>query len=179
MTPEARINLVIDNLKLVAHIAREFNKSPELTEELVDEGYIGLVEASTLYDESKGKFQSYAGTIVRNKMRKYLLREPKNQFSFDSITGTDGLPLSDTLPDSAYLNAEDRIVKQEILATLKVGMSRLGPREAWILRRYYGFDDCEPLTMQEIGDYIGVSKQYVNQLIKESLEFLRNYLKKA
>ncbi len=178
MTPEQE-KLATENQKLVPHIARQFSQSQEITAELIGEGIIALVEASQKYDETKGKFQTYAGKIIRNRMKKFLVNDPKNMVSFESVFNSEGLPLSETLPDPDYEHVEDQIIKMENSKDLAKAILLLNPREAWIIRRHYGLDGFDPMTLQELGDYIGVSKQYVNQLHQESLEFLQNYMKKT
>jgi RNA polymerase sporulation-specific sigma factor len=179
MTPNEQENLVLDNWKLVPHIAREFTKNPDLLEELIGEGNIGLVNASRSYDESKGSFLSIARKSITNQILKYLNKEPKNQISFDSIINSEGLTLSETLADTNAPTAEQAMIKKELIKAMNQGISRLHTREAWLIRRHYGLDGFDPMTMQELGDYIGSSKQYVYQLIQESLVFIRDQIKKA
>ncbi|MBC7998209.1 MAG: sigma-70 family RNA polymerase sigma factor [Leptolyngbya sp.] len=58
---EARTQLVLANLRLVARVARKFNGRGLDFEDLVQEGNFGLIRASQLFDPSKGaRFSTYA-----------------------------------------------------------------------------------------------------------------------
>lgn len=180
MTQEEQNKLVLDNKKLVIKIAKGYAKSREILEELIGEGTIGLVRASKKFDPDKGvPFSSFAWIYINNEIKDFLKKHDRNTISFDSVFSSDGLLLSETLADHKTMNAEQNMIRMELSGALAKGIEQLHPREAWIMRRYYGLDGFEPMTMQEIGEYIGVSKQYINQLHKESLDFLKNYLKKS
>lgn len=179
MTPE-QTRLVAENVKLVPHLAKQFTKDYEIIEELVGEGNIALVEASIKFDISKGTpFPTYAGVVIRNKMIKYLNSMPEGNVSFESIVNPDGLTLFDTLDDLLAVNAEKELIKQELIGSLKEGLSRLSARDAWVIRRYFGVDGGNPMSYEEIGEYIGLTKMGVSKIIERALEFLRNYLKKS
>lgn len=79
----ARINAGIDtannmlllyqqNKGLIYTIAKKYSGLVEL-EDLAQEGYIGLCEAVSHYDNAAGvKFSSYAGTVIRRHMQRYI-----------------------------------------------------------------------------------------------------------
>ncbi len=52
-------------------------------------------------------------------------------------------------------------------------LSTLGSREREIIRRYYGFDDCEPMTLEEIGRTFGLTRERIRQLRDHGLTQLR------
>lgn len=179
MTPEQE-KLITDNMRLVPHLAKQFSQDIEVIEELVGEGHIALVEASLKFNESKGTaFPTYAGVVIRNKMIKYLNSLPEGNVSFESIVNSEGLTLFDTLEDPLAVNTEKELLKQELMGSLKEGMSRLSARDSWIVKRYFGVDGGNPMSYEEIGEYIGLSTSGVSKIIKKSLEFLNNYLKKS
>ena len=49
----------------------------------------------------------------------------------------------------------------------------LDAREAQIVRAYFGLDDSEPLTLEEIGDALGVTRERVRQLRNRALEKMK------
>lgn len=79
----ARINAGIDtadnmlllyqqNKGLIYTIAKKYSGLAEL-DDLAQEGYIGLCEAVSHYDNAAGvKFSSYAGTVIRRHMQRYI-----------------------------------------------------------------------------------------------------------
>jgi len=52
-------------------------------------------------------------------------------------------------------------------------LSILGSREREIIRRYYGFDDCAPMTLEEIGRTFGLTRERIRQLRDHGLTQLR------
>jgi RNA polymerase primary sigma factor len=53
-------------------------------------------------------------------------------------------------------------------------LGTLGTREREIIRRYYGFDDCEPMTLEEIGHTFGLTRERIRQLRDIGLTQLRD-----
>lgn len=43
---------------------------------------------------------------------------------------------------------------------------------------YFGFEDGKKRTLQEVGESLGITREYVRQLIDEGLKRLRPILKK-
>jgi RNA polymerase sigma-B factor len=68
-----RDRIVLQYTNLVESIARRFVGALEPVEDLVQEGYIGLITAVDLYDASKGvKFSTYATHFVIGQIKHYL-----------------------------------------------------------------------------------------------------------
>lgn len=72
--PDAlRDHLVLVHAPLVEYCARGFLNSGEPFDDLVQEGYIGLVKAVDRYDPDKGiKFSTYACHLISGEVRHYL-----------------------------------------------------------------------------------------------------------
>lgn len=75
-------NLVEENIKLVPWIYHnkirktEFVMSQE--EDIISEGYIGLIKAAKTYNKDKSKFVTYAGMCIFNQMLMYLRKNEKH-----------------------------------------------------------------------------------------------------
>lgn len=83
---EARNELVRKNLRFVISVAKQYSNNKVSLEDLVNEGNIGLIEASKRFDPSTGfKFISYAVWWIRRCIMEYLtkcsrtIRIPSNQ----------------------------------------------------------------------------------------------------
>ena len=50
---------------------------PHMKEDLIQEGFCGLIEAAERYDPKKGKFRNYAKPKIKGKMLNLLMREKK------------------------------------------------------------------------------------------------------
>lgn len=69
----ARDTIVMQYTNLVESIARKFIGSGEQVEDLIQEGFIGLINAVDLFDPSKGvKFSTYATHFIIGQIKHYL-----------------------------------------------------------------------------------------------------------
>lgn len=57
--------------------------------------------------------------------------------------------------------------------TVHACLGVLDSRESQIVRSYFGLDDTEPMTLEEIGDALGVTRERVRQLRNRALEKMR------
>src|SRR5207253_10112565 len=70
---EYRDQIVMQYTNLVESIARRFAGATEPAEDLVQEGYIGLITAVDGYDATKGvKFSTYATHFIIGQIKHYL-----------------------------------------------------------------------------------------------------------
>jgi RNA polymerase sigma-B factor len=68
-----RDHLVMIHTPLVEHCARNFSASGEPVEDLVQEGYVGLIKAVDRFDPEKGvRFSTYACHLITGEVRHYL-----------------------------------------------------------------------------------------------------------
>lgn len=68
-----RDHLVLLHAPLVEHCARNFMASGEPIDDLVQEGYVGLIKAVDRFDPSKGvRFSTYACHLITGEIRHYL-----------------------------------------------------------------------------------------------------------
>jgi RNA polymerase primary sigma factor len=85
---EAKLKLINANLRFVLTVAKNYAKNPDDFAEIVAVGNIGLVEAASLFDPSRGfKFISFAVWHIRKEILKHLsdngrtVRIPTNQIN--------------------------------------------------------------------------------------------------
>lgn len=180
------MNITNTNVKqyepLVKVIARQFSKNPNDQQDLMQEGYIGLMEAAKRYDPSTGvQFDSYASWWVRKYMREYIIRYGQTvslpftrKDIFDHITqgvdavlyeeDGDAITFADCLPDDTDTDAEQAHRQQ--LNRLREAIQRLPVREQKIIRQVYGID-CEAVPMKEVARRVGLSYDRVKKILAE------------
>lgn len=74
----ARDQMIQANLRLVVHIAREYEHCGMPLLDLINEGNIGLMKAVERFDPSKGaKFSTYASLWIKQSMRRALADQSK------------------------------------------------------------------------------------------------------
>ena len=76
--------------------------------------------------------------------------------------------LGDLLPDEAHIPSDETVTDYELKDEIGRCMHALTEGEQRVLRMYYGLGDHEPMTLEEIGTYVGRTRERVRQ-IKEKL----------
>ena len=82
--------------------------------------------------------------------------------------------LGDLIPDESRPSSDDVISEDELKAEIKRAMHALTEGEAWILRMYYGLDGHQAMTLEEIGVYVGRTRERVRQIKEKALQKLRH-----
>jgi RNA polymerase primary sigma factor len=82
--------------------------------------------------------------------------------------------LLDYLPDQFSPGPEDEAYEHALRHTIEEALSTLKEREARILRLYFGLDDHEPMTLEEIGCILGITRERVRQIKEKALDRLRH-----
>ena len=99
----------------------------------------------------------------------------QSHLSLDApIAAGDDNRLLDYLPDQYAPGPEDEAYERALRQTIEDTMSTLKEREAKILRLYFGLDDQEPMTLEEIGALLGVTRERVRQIKEKALLRLRH-----
>jgi RNA polymerase primary sigma factor/RNA polymerase nonessential primary-like sigma factor len=104
------------------------------------------------------------------------LREwSRDAVSLDTPLGDDGnTSIGDLIADTEVLQAQDVVEFRALSAELRSLVDTLPPREAMIITLRYGLHDGQEHSLQEIGDRLGLTKERVRQLEKQSLADLRD-----
>ena len=87
--------------------------------------------------------------------------------------GEDGR-LLDYLPDQFSPAPDDEAYERALSVTIEEALSTLKEREAKILRLYFGLDGLEPMTLEEIGSILGITRERVRQIKERALDRLRH-----
>lgn len=173
-----RQTLIERNLRLVVFIARKFENTGVLLEDLISIGTIGLIKAVNTFDpEKKIKLATYASRCIENEVLMFLRRHSrtKAEVSLDEPLRTDWdgneLLLSDVLgteADTVSRGMEEDAEKQMLFAALR----RLNPREQQIMTMRYGLSGRAEMTQKEVADVLGISQSYISRLEKRILHRL-------
>lgn len=89
---------------------------------------------------------------------------------------SDLLGLGELIADGQIGTAEDKTLRREELSTLKRLLDTIDIREAEILRMRFGLDGQEPLTLKQIAENVGISRERVRQIVDEALGKLNTRL---
>lgn len=176
---QVRNTLIERNLRLVVYIARKFDNTGIMIEDLVSIGTIGLIKAVNTFDPSKRiKLATYASRCIENEILMHLRRTSKirSEVSFDEPLNTDWdgneLLLSDVLgQESDVVKHIEEEVDRSLLAC---ALAQLSSREKTIMQLRFGLDNGgEQKTQKEVADLLGISQSYISRLEKRILRKLR------
>ena len=82
--------------------------------------------------------------------------------------------LLDYLPDQFAADPEDETYEHALRNTVDHALSTLKEREAKVLRLYFGLDDQDPMTLEDIGGLLGITRERVRQIKEKALGRLRH-----
>ena len=82
--------------------------------------------------------------------------------------------LLDYLPDQFSPGPEDETYEKALMETVEEALETLKEREAKILRLYFGLDGQEPMTLEEIGALLDITRERVRQIKEKALGRLRH-----
>jgi RNA polymerase sporulation-specific sigma factor len=166
------------------YIARKFENTGILIEDLVSIGTIGLIKAVNTFNPDRNiKLATYASRCIENEILMFLRRnsKTKGEISLDEPLNIDWdgneLLLSDVLGsdnEGIHRNLEDEVDK----ALLETAISRLTMRERQIMELRFGLQDGVEKTQKEVADRLGISQSYISRLEKRIIRKLRKEIKR-
>jgi RNA polymerase primary sigma factor len=224
--------LIERNLRFVISVAKQYETSTILLEDLVNEGNIGLIRAVEKYNSNTGfKFISYAVFWIRKCIHEFLtntgriIRLPANrvldiskfkakqceleQQKGDDVDDAEVMEaLANSMTESELndlatvlsmdvdsldktVSPEESSCMYEIIADnnikgsdyltynsdikIEVGilLKALKERDRNIMIMLYGLDGSTPMSLKEVGDKIGLTREMIRQIREKSLKTLK------
>lgn len=178
LTPEEAVE---KHRGLVRMIARAFSKkSREDFEDLMQVGFVGLLEALRRYDSSKSR-STYLVLYIRGAILNHI-RDHGHPFNVSRQVqrdrGAPKVPISLNAPAGSvedepvtleYFIGGDDPEFERAEARILLGLAPLTDRERHTLRRYYWDDAPERVIAKELGH----SQMHINRIKHKALEKLR------
>ena len=147
--PLNRIGTISKIRKTSARLAQEHERAPNL-EELANELEINVEK-------------------VREAMQ-----HTGRHLSMDAPFNEDGdNSLLDVLPSDEGISPDDSLLDESVKIDIERALSLLHAREAEITRLYFGIGREHPLTLEEIGQRFGLTRERVRQIKEKALRKLR------
>ena len=229
---EAVEKLTKANLRFVVSVAKQYQNRGLSLQDLINEGNLGLLKASTRFDPSKGfKFISYAVWWIRQTIHQALAensrlvrlpvnkintmhkitqatsrleqtygREPTSEevaeitkmteedvkisiqnyartVSMDAPLGgeDDDGNMYDVTEDKSAVSPENELLKESLKTEITRTLSTIPPREADILKYYFGLGALQqPLLIEEIARRLDISPERVRQIKDKAIRRLRH-----
>ncbi len=162
--------LINCNMRLVVSIAKRHAGQTDNFFELLSDGNMSLIRAVEKFDYSRGnKFSTYATWAIMKNFARSIPEEKRRRERY--VTGHEDL--FEAAPDT-------RSDEQECLASAEQNSHRvnrlldyLDARERQIIRMRAGLDNSEGMTLEEIGQQLGITKERVRQLNVRIMNKLR------
>jgi RNA polymerase primary sigma factor len=133
--------------KEIARFEQEFQRAPSPNDKLVDK---------------KG-----------NELDLGVLNHPKCG-SLNEKINEDGDEVLDVVADDSFTRPDEQVFTEELLKDeLETTMSVLNERERRIIQMYFGMDG-NSMTLEQIGDEYGLTKERIRQIKEKALRKLKN-----
>ena len=180
---KARDKLIKSNLKFVASVARGYQGLGLSYSDLIAEGNCGLMKAIDKFDYEKGfKTISYSVWWIKQSILEALKErvgiegeslpqdfEKQNNYDDDDYN-------VDYLIKDEYIDYStiDEVKTDELKKIISSLTNSLTSREKYVITEYFGLNSKEGLTLEEIGNTIGLTKERVRQIKEKALKKLRS-----
>ncbi|MBM4042613.1 MAG: sigma-70 family RNA polymerase sigma factor [Planctomycetes bacterium] len=84
--------------------------------------------------------------------------------------------LNDVIEDRNTPRPDQRFFDEDERAKIRELLDLISEREAQVLRMRYGIEDDTPMTLEEIGERLGLTRERIRQIENEALRKLHQYL---
>ena len=109
--------------------------------------------------------------IIRKAVKAY---HAPTQFGGGNSSGDGEMTINDLVADTHNPGPDDIVQSVDELRQLGELLDQIDEREARILKLRYGLDGEDPMTLKEIGERIGLTRERVRQIEHEALRKLRD-----
>jgi RNA polymerase primary sigma factor len=163
--------LIRCNMRLVTSIAKRHSGQAENFFELLSDGNISLMRAVEKFDYSRGnKFSTYASWAIMKNFARSIPDEKNRRERF--VTGNE--ELFDAAEDKRTQEKDMLAAAEQATAKVNRLLEHLEPREREIIRMRAGLDSgADGMTLEKIGEKLGITKERVRQLNVRAMKKLR------
>ncbi len=107
---------------------------------------------------------------------KQALKSQSRHISFDAPVNSDddANNLYELLPNLNSKAPDKQLINESLIKEIERALKTLTPREADIIRLYYGINNKEPLTLEEIGYEFDLTRERVRQIKERAIRRLKH-----
>jgi len=171
--------LVRTNLALVLAMAKRTRLGETDFAEIVSEGNMALLRAVDKFNVERGfKFSTYACRAILKAFSRTAMKSSRHRTRFPVEFEPD-------LEKSDWSDRKRDIVEEDCVDELKQivdrNLAELSDVEQTVIRRRFNWQQQEenPLTLEEVGKIIGVTKERVRQIQNKALIKIRNVMEEG
>ena len=92
----------------------------------------------------------------------------------EGFEGEEDNSLAAVMADDATARPDHVTFEHTLVSDLRAALGRLEQREERILRLYFGIDSDQPLTLEQIGERLGLTRERIRQIKEKALAKLRS-----
>jgi RNA polymerase primary sigma factor len=184
---QAQQRLIEANLRFVVKTARKFERPDVPILDLIDEGNIGLIEAARRFDSKSENTEM--GPLNREIMStkigisarelEHALQLSKPVLSLDMPLNEDEGPVfGESIPQEVIPSPEQATISKERVRYVKKLMAHLTETESMVLQLRFGIGSNNRMTLREIGENLGLTRERIRQIQNKSIEKLRPIVSK-
>ncbi|MGB4704215.1 MAG: RNA polymerase sigma factor RpoD/SigA [Candidatus Saccharicenans sp.] len=90
----------------------------------------------------------------------------------DRLGEDDDLEVGDRISDEMEPSIEYQLIRSSVEQQIREILDELDEREALVLKLRFGIDGDEPMTLQEIGDRLGLTRERIRQIEQRAMRKL-------
>jgi RNA polymerase sigma factor (sigma-70 family) len=171
--------LVRTNLALVLAMAKRTRLGDIDFAEIVSEGNMALIRAVDKFNVDRGfKFSTYACRAILKAFSRTAMKHSRHRIRFPVEFEPD-------MEKSDWIDKKRDVVEEDCIDELKQIVDRnladLSDTEQTVIRRRFNWQQKEetPLTLEEVGQIIGVTKERVRQIQNKALAKIRKLMEEG
>jgi len=155
-------------IRLPVHVGKELNQVMRARRK---------IEASLQGNSSPSEIASCLDKSVDDV--RAILALDERTVSLDAPLDIDPtLSVGESLADETIESPDLHIQNSEIETLLRSWIDALSDKQSIVIRHRYGIDDCDILTLGELSDKLGITRERVRQVQVEALGQLRRMIKR-
>jgi RNA polymerase sigma factor (sigma-70 family) len=164
--------LINCNMRLVVSIAKRHSSQTDNIFELISDGNVSLIRAVEKFDYSRGnKFSTYASWAIMKNFARSIPEERTRRERY--VTGHE--QVFEAAPDNRTDEQEWVATAEQASRKVNRLLDYLDPREQQIIRLRAGLDnETGGMTLEKIGEQLGITKERVRQLNVRAMKKLRS-----
>jgi len=165
--------------KLIMEFVSNYGKSVRIPANRINElsklnKYVSAVEQKNCH---KADIEEVINQFSKEmSVDEFVLLDSLNCFSIESLdreVGTDegsGVSVSDLMYDENDDKTDYLLGDSDVKSEINIALSTLKPRNKKIMEMLFGMNGYQTMTLQEVGDEIGLTREMVRQVKTKSLE---------
>jgi RNA polymerase primary sigma factor len=103
-----------------------------------------------------------------------ILRYGRDTLSLQAPVGDDDAVLGDFIHDTDSIDPQQAVESQLLQGQLSAVLDSLPERSAIVMRMRFGLEDGRPRTLDEVGRFLGLTRERIRQIERDTLAEIRN-----